>query len=470
MNKVLLVFFFIFQASLKAQNAHLTSNPATLLSNYIKHQSLSGSEEIAGRYFMHLCRQVGLSITDFSADESSLNFAASIYPLSSKKPNIILLNHIDVVPAPDSGGLWRYPPFSGTIADGSVWGRGAIDNKGMAIMQLLAVADLVKEAKTRGFDHNITILTVSAEETGGVLGAKFVTEKHLEELNPVVVLGEGGSGISKILSSDPNTKVFGIEIDQKNRLWLELQLAVASAGHGAVPPHEYSNKLMVRSLNRLVKRNPKVVVTKPANMMFRELSKYEVGTRRYVFKHMNLFRPALNLFFRKDPLVRATLTNTIAITNISNPGRVINQIPQSITVTLDCRLLPGTNEEKFIRWVKRRLDDDDIDIKSLTVLQNAKFTNTNNAFYEKLETAITSVYPNSVTIPIVFPASNDNNYFRLKGIPAYGILPAHLDTELLSSLHNINERIPIEALDKGIEVYTEFLKSAVAMPVNLTAR
>jgi carboxypeptidase PM20D1 len=379
----LLLFAFlvnICQSSF-SQNGIPVNEAALLLSKYVQHSSVSGNEKRAGNFFMKLCKEKGLHINLFNEEANCYNFSASLYPLHTNKPNIILLNHIDVVPANDSSKNWKYPPFSGKIDSGMVWGRGAIDNKGMAIMQLMAVAELVDLANTQDLEYNVTILSVSDEETGGELGAKLVTENHFNELNPVVVLGEGGSGLSQILSSNPNKKMFGIEIDQKNRLWLQLQLQVSSPGQGAVPPKEYSNKLMIRSLNRLVRRNPKIVITKPAKIMFKEIGKQEKGLRKYVLQHINFFKPVLASYLRKDPIILSTITNTIAITNISNPSSSFNQIPQSTTVNLDCRLLPGTDEERFINKIKRKLKDDNIDIKSFSIVKNAKYYNKNSVFY-----------------------------------------------------------------------------------------
>src|SRR5687767_370528 len=101
-----------------------------LLSEFIQYRSVTGSEKAAGEFLTSICRERSLHVEVFSDELGSYNFTASLYPLTSGKPNIILLNHLDVVPANDSAS-WKYPPFDGTIADGKVWGRGAIDSKGL---------------------------------------------------------------------------------------------------------------------------------------------------------------------------------------------------------------------------------------------------------------------------------------------------------------------------------------------------
>jgi carboxypeptidase PM20D1 len=119
------------------------SAAAQFLSDYIKVESVSGNEAKAGIFFAEECARRGLQVRILTNENSSYNFVASLYPLSMGKPNIVLLNHIDVVD-PGAPEKWTFPPFSGAIAQGAVWGRGAIDNKGMAAMQLEALCQFFR--------------------------------------------------------------------------------------------------------------------------------------------------------------------------------------------------------------------------------------------------------------------------------------------------------------------------------------
>ena len=107
---------------------------ASLLSRYIQYPSVSGNEKEAAEYLLSVCREKGFSIRLFSDKNGGYNFAASLYPLDLGLPNVIFLNHIDVVPPGDLSD-WDFKPFSGKIEKGMIFGRGAIDMKGMAIMQ-----------------------------------------------------------------------------------------------------------------------------------------------------------------------------------------------------------------------------------------------------------------------------------------------------------------------------------------------
>ncbi|MGZ3921891.1 MAG: M20/M25/M40 family metallo-hydrolase, partial [Bacteroidia bacterium] len=125
MKKLLIIFSFVFYVIFShAQEA------ARLLSEYIQIPSVSGDEAKAAKYLEKICSEKGLNIHVFSSSDSSYNFSASIFPLTDNKPNIVFLNHIDVVPVDDKKD-WRYPPFSGKIVNDTLWGRGTLDMKGI---------------------------------------------------------------------------------------------------------------------------------------------------------------------------------------------------------------------------------------------------------------------------------------------------------------------------------------------------
>jgi carboxypeptidase PM20D1 len=428
---------------------------AKLLSSYIKYPSVTGNERDAGLFLATMAMLKGMYVKVLTDRVDTFNFAASLYPLNRNKPNIILLNHIDVVPAYNTDEF-KYPPFSGAIAEGQVWGRGAIDNKGMAVMQLLAMERFVELAKYTDLPFNITMVSVSGEETGGHSGAKVVTERFAHILNPIVLYGEGGTGIPDLLVNNPSRKVFTVSTTFKRSLWLKLTLSMNTSGHGSVPPNRYAVQEKIRSLYGIVRWNRKVMFSKSTRTMFREIGKLEGGFRGAVLRNLGLFRPLAVRAMRRDEIVYSLITNTITITGINTPEGPPNQIPQEISVVLDCRLLPDVKTEDFIKEVKKIVNNNDVAIEIIQEDKMAKPTELDQ-YYQHIKQALLKVYPNSGVVPILSPASNDNNYFRAIGVPAYGILPVFISMEHLESIHNIDERMPIDALEKGIMVYHELL-------------
>ncbi len=433
------------------------------------HRSVTGNERSAGLFFSTVARQKGLHVEVLTDEPASFNFTASLYPLESKKPNIILLNHIDVVPATEEvEDLYTYPPFSGAIADGKVWGRGAIDNKGMGVMQLLALGEFIDLASGVDLPFNITMLSVSGEETGGYTGAKIISDKFLDYLNPVAVYGEGGSGIPGILVRHPDRKLFGVSVAFKRSLWLELTLRNVTSGHGAVPPDNYVVKDKIISINRLVESNRKIMFSETTRRMFYELGEMEGGLRGLALRNMWLFRPLVIPAMKREEIVYSLITNTLTVTSVNTPNGPPNQIPQEISAVLDCRLLPDTTTEDFLKDIRKTLDNEKVKIRVLHERERVYPTEIDQYYYYMKE-ALEKVYPGAGVLPILAPASNDNNYFRQHGIPAYGILPVFISVDLLETIHNVDERIPVDALEKGVATYIELIRIIIDSKFNDTA-
>ncbi|MBS1749446.1 MAG: M20/M25/M40 family metallo-hydrolase [Bacteroidetes bacterium] len=429
---------------------------ATLLSQYIQQKSLSGNEKEASEFFANICRSKGLFVEPLNSAGNQYNFSASLCPLSDQKPNIIFLNHIDVV---SEGNInnWQYYPFSGHISDSIVWGRGAIDLKGVAIMQLLAIERAKKWFPDNHFPYNITLLCVGSEESNNQ-GIKDVIESSFTKLNPVVVYGEGGTGISQISIANPEQSFFCISIAEKKAIGLKLSLNINTSGHGSVPPSVYANKVMIQALHRLLKSKNKLHFDEITVDFFKTVGGYEKGIRKFVLRHPRIFKPVIQKALKKDPILLSIITNTISITNINNTPLPVNQIAPEVEVLLDCRLLPNTDPEKFIDNLRKQLHSNDILITVLKETPTAPVTE-KGEYYTHLKKAIETVFTGSVVLPVLIPAHSDNNFLRKMGVPVYGLTPALLSNTQLRSIHNSNEHITFQQLQKGIEVYENLLKN-----------
>jgi acetylornithine deacetylase/succinyl-diaminopimelate desuccinylase-like protein len=461
----LFCFFCItFQSSAGAVDS-VTLKAAQILSEYIQKASVKGQEKEAGEFLAHYCRQQGLHIRVFHEDEDSYNFAASLYPLDLKKPNIILQHHLDVVPEGDSS-LWKYPPFSGHIDDTAVWGRGALDAKGIGVIQLVALLKL-KETLLHESKYNVTLLALSDEESGGKRGIqRLIREDILQELNAVTVWGEGGGGMTEVLPSKPQKVVFGISVAEKTSMWLRLELNYKSGGHGATPPRNYVNRSMIMAFNRLKQVERDYRFTPTTKKMFKEIGKLEGGAIGFVMRHIHwgIFRPFVKQFLRKSPLIESLFTDTAILTNISNPPGPPNQIPTRVYATLDCRLLPGTNKKKFLKKVRAGLFEPRFNISIIDQCVDENPAQP-DIFYANMEKSIKYFFPEAGIVPILFPSTTDNIFFRNAGIPAFGLLPFITNKEEMGSVHGANEKIRLESMKIGIDILTHFLVLSVQPPV-----
>ncbi len=432
---------------------------ARLLSEYVQIPSISGNEKSAGEFFASLCREKGLYVRVFTDKQDSYNFAASLYPLYLNKPNIILLNHIDVVPEGDPD-LWTYPPFSGTIADGFVWGRGAIDNKAMGIMQLLALAEFTGLAWEHDLPFNVTILSVSDEETGGEKGAELITDRYLAKLNPVVVYGEGGTGLRGVVQSEPDLPVFGIEVAQKRGLWIRMSAGNPVSGHGSVPPPLYPAKDVVFATSSILSARNTLQLTPTVRDMFHALGRRERGVRGLALRNIGFFQHLIGPVLRKDPLLFSLVSNTITLTILETSDGANNQIAQEAHAVFDCRLLPGTSQEAFMNEMKKRAGNPNLQFEIISSSPSDAISEKGH-WYNLLESSVMKVFNQAMVAPMLFPAHNDNAFFRRHGIPAYGLLPAIMKEEEIESIHNLDERIRLESLEEGIMIYRELIRSAL---------
>jgi len=457
-----LLVFLLFGKVYAFGDQSAGTNPADLLSSYVQIPSVSGEEKEAGEFFARFCRDHGLHVHVFTDEEDSYNFAASLYPLEKGKPNIVFLTHIDVVPAGDEDG-WTHPPFSGEIADGMVWGRGAIDNKAMGVMQVLAILQFVEKAAARDLPYNVSLLAVSGEETGGDKGARIIAEKFLGELNPVVVYGEGGAGITGLLGAEPEKPVFGLGVAQKRRMFLAIESKVEASGHGSVPRKRYPTKEVVEATGALLEARPKITVSSTVRETMDQLARHERGFRRRVMRNIDFYGPLFGRFVRNDPLIASMLTNTLSLTSLTSAEGAYNQIPAHARAVFDCRLLPETDEDEFLAHIQRIVSPYDVNVEVIRASPGTPVSD-QGVFYKAMENSIREVFDDALVVPFMFVAINDNRFFRRQGIPAYGLLPAMMSEELMESIHYFDERFPVDALDKGIEVYVHLI-SQLLIPI-----
>lgn len=452
MKKILSFIALCILSSAHAQNE------ALLLSQFLKINSSSGQEKTAAIFLEKECRNMGLSIRVFSASDSAYNFSASVFPLSSGKPNIVFVNHIDVVPADDKKD-WRYPPFSGAIVNDTVWGRGALDMKGIAIMQLCAIKRFLQDSTFKNSPYNVTLLCLSGEETGGRNGAQIICDNYLKELNPAVVFGEGGGGLRNVIPGKPEQQVFFISVAEKQSVWIKLEAKVRSHAHASVPGDKNANRIILRAIDKVENNDPKIKFDRTTRRTFRKLGKLVPGFKGFILGHIywGIFKPIRKKVLSENELLLPMVQNTFQLTSIYNPPGALNQIAGTSVAYFDCRLLPRFNEKPFTLKRLMRVLDPRISLTVLDESPEAEPTRPDK-FYSYFSSAVKSVNPGAETVPFLFLASSDNSYFRNKKIPTYGIMPFELTPELMQTVHGDNERIPVSALHSGTEVYYRFLK------------
>lgn len=454
-KKIFWILLFVgIGSKMFAENATSRSDSieiVNLLSEMIQINTITGTEKPLGLYLTKWVEETDLSLRIFTDQDSAYNFMASLYPLSDNKPNYVFMGHIDVVPADEPD--WRYPPFSGKIQDGFIWGRGAIDDKGPVSMMIMALKRFSKKYGHLNLPYNLSVLVLSGEELYGDNGAKIIVDHYIHEINPVAMFGEGGSGMIEIIPSYPDVAVFGMSINEKVPLWLKVEAKAKSSGHSAAEAELYAAKSLIKSLLRIIDSTRPIKFDKLSKKMFKELGRMEGGFKGFMIRNSYKWYawPIMKSYFSEGGPFNILVSCSINVTEIRTESTSCNSIPQSAHAILDCRLLPGMSQKNFLAKM-RLLTGNKVDISIIHSGVHAEDSPVNESF-KLMEKALLHNFENAKVAPFLFPASSDNNYFRALKIPVYGITPMVTTDDIMQRIHNSNERMPIDQLLKGYDTF-----------------
>lgn len=363
---------------------------------------------------------------------------------------LIFLSHIDVVPA--EADKWEVPPFSGELRDGFIWGRGALDMKGMGIMELMAFIAAARE----GLDlrRDVVLLAVADEEAGGFCGAKYLLDNHPQELEADLVINEGGFANTELIAGTP---LFMIANAEKYGVWLRLKRR-GVGGHGSMPTGQGALERLVPALARLVAEQRPMVINPTMREFFNALADHwemlapykedgKLNTLKDLIEENNL--TAL-------PALSAVLRDTVSL-NMLNAGVKINVIPDEAEAFLDCRLLPETEAEEFIQFIRDKLEDPEIEVDIFMDVEKGPASPLDNELFATLRATIEEDYPESVTTPFMLSGLSDSRFFRSRGTPCYGIIPAHLSLMDLACIHGVNEKIAARDIKDGTKLLYDII-------------
>lgn len=378
----------------------------------------------------------GLKVTRYESTAGRVvlyaRLPATVSPAAGKP--ILLLHHMDVVPADPA--RWPVEPFSAVIKEGELWGRGAIDMKGLGVIHLYAFLTLLRQNVQRSRD--VILMAVPDEEAGGGLGTRWMIQNHYAELDPEYVLDEGGCGSRDLYT--PGKLVYGIAVAEKKMLWLKLQVT-GVAGHGSQPHEQNPNDRLVRALHRLLAEP-----LPSGSVAVVDAMRQQLGS------------------LAQNKYARAIQQSTIALTTlrsgVGEPPKV-NVIPSLAEATIDCRVLPGTSTAQWLAELRRRLADPGVQLTVTYESDDPVVTPTDTPLYRALAQSIKRASPEAIVVPTLVPFGTDSNSFRPRGVKSYGLFPAILSAELMASMHGDAERLPISELGKGIRILFEALRDTL---------
>jgi acetylornithine deacetylase/succinyl-diaminopimelate desuccinylase-like protein len=413
------------------------SHALRLLQEYIRIESVNppAETEKAAEFFAAELRRHGLDPKLYRAgpEGKQVNLVVRLPGRDRTKKPILLLNHFDVVPVDRS--QWSVDPFAGILKDGYIWGRGALDMKGIGVQHLTALTALKRAGVTPSRD--VVMLSTADEETNGVYGIQWMIRNHFHEIDAEYVLDEGGFGTRDILS--PGKLIFGIAVGEKQVAWLRIR-AKGTAGHGSQPIADNANEILIRALQRALDA-PQRGKTHPVVEEMRRILGGAMAENKYT-----------------NAIQRNTVTLTTLQAGVGNPLKA-NVIPSVSEATLDCRLLPGVNVDEFISELKARINDPRVTVELISQPSDPGASPHHTPLFRTIAEVIRRHHPGATVTPMLVPHGTDSVKLRDKGLTAYGLTPMVLDLATAGTMHSDEERIPIEEFKKGIQVFYDVLRS-----------
>ena len=419
---------------------------AERLGEYIRIRTVNppGNETAGAKWLQQVLAREGITAEIFESSPGRGNLYARLPGNGSKRP-IVLLSHIDVVPATDSA--WQIGPWSGETRHGAVWGRGALDMKGTAIVELMTMIALKRRGVPLSRD---LILVANADEETGSTGAEWFTrEKKALLRNAEFLLNEGGHNR---LTPEGRTEYYGIGATEKVPYWLRIS-ARGAPGHGSIPRPDNAAARLSRALGRIAAWRTPVRLTPPAERYFADLATREVDPRRrrWLAAPAAALRESAGLqFFTSNLYYDAILRNTVSITVLRGSDKT-NIIPPDASAELDVRLLPGVRPADFLADLRRVIADSLVEITPLRPERRATASPLDGAMIEAIRAAVQAMEPGALITTPMLAGFTDSYYYRALGIGAYGISPFRLSEEDARTVHGNDERVTVENLRFGVE-------------------
>ncbi|HEU5205506.1 MAG TPA: M20/M25/M40 family metallo-hydrolase [Candidatus Limnocylindrales bacterium] len=381
----------------------------------------------------------------------------------------LLLSHLDVVPAPPAE--WTHDPFDGDVADGYVYGRGAVDMKDLIAQQLGVVHLLAAEARAAGRDpasdpipgltRDVLITSTADEEAGGHHGAGWVAENHPEWLRAEGAINECG-GVAVTVG---DRRVYPIQVAEKGFAVYRIRVR-GTWGHGSMPRDDNAALLAASVITRLAA--PGDVRITPVMRHFVETTAEALGGE-VATSLRGLLGADPHAAERRlaacDPMyaraLRALVRDTIS-PDVIHAGIKYNVIPGEASLEIDCRVLPGMTEEDARRVVEERIGPELLaacEIE-LVIFGAPAESPHHHPLFGLLADTVRDHDPDAIPVPFMVPFATDAKHTAKLGVPTYGFSPLKLAPEerFLERFHGVDERVAIDALQWGLPVLYDVVR------------
>lgn len=371
---------------------------------------------------------------------------------------VLMMSHIDVVPiAPGTEDQWEHPPFSGAIADGYVWGRGTIDNKG----SLIAMVEAAETLAAQGFRPARTIMFAFGhdEEIGGGEGNKALAGLLQERGVRLAWVKDEGGVIGHGLLPGVTAPVAMIGVAEKGSISLDI-VAYSKGGHSSMPSPAAQTAIgrLARAIERIGSHPLEARVDGATRGMIEGLAPAAPFLQRMVYANLWLFEPLVRRVMLKSETSAAQLQTTIAPTIISG-GVKENVLPPEARAVVNFRLHPRDTADGVLAHVRAAVDDPEVSIEPLEGIREAStVSNIEGDGYKLITRVIGESFPGTITAPYLVVGGTDSRHYLPITDNVFRFIPIHMGPEDMARFHGTNERVSVANMGEAVAFYIRLME------------
>ncbi|MFP2930210.1 M20 family peptidase [Pyxidicoccus sp. 3LG] len=374
----------------------------------------------------------------------------------SLKP-MLLMGHLDVVPVErGTEASWTRPPFSGDVADGYVWGRGALDDKG----SVLAIMEAVEGLLAAGHPPRRTVLLAfGADEEVGGKGAETMARLLGERgVKLESVLDEGGMMMTGTVPG-VTAPVALVGVAEKGFVSAEL-VVEGEGGHSSMPPKQTAVGVLSRAVTRLEEEPMGAELRGGSRALFEFVGPEMPFGMKLVFANLWLFEPLVLRQLEAQPSTNAAVRTTTAATMFEGSVKD-NVLPARARAVVNFRILPGDSVEGVLAHVRRVVDDPRVKVGTLNFKSEpSPVSRTDSEAWGVLQRSIRQVFPEAVAAPYLMVGATDARYFTELSDSVYRFMPLRLERADLARLHGKDERVSVAGYASAVRFYAQYLLNA----------